>query len=98
MQPVPDEPEKNYDWTEGKTMDDELISNLQCDVAINIAGWDDAAINKRTADVLRKAAAMVESGDLETGFIDLRDDTGKKVGTIYLDHSEGGPFTDETPN
>lgn len=79
-------------------MEDELISNLQCDVEINIAGWDDAEINKRAAAVLRKAAAMVESGDLETGFIDLRDDSGRKVGTIYVDHSEGGPFTDETPN
>lgn len=79
-------------------MDDELISNLQCDVEINIAGWDDAEINKRAAAVLRKAAAMVESGVLETGVVDLRDDAGRKVGTIYLDHSEGGPFTDETPN
>ena len=79
-------------------MSDELISNLQCDVEINVSGLDDAEINKRAAAVLRKAAAMVESGDLETGFIDLRDDSGKKLGTIYMDHSEGGPFTDETPN
>ncbi|WP_240233020.1 hypothetical protein [Devosia lacusdianchii] len=79
-------------------MDDDLISSLKCDVEINISGWDDTEINKRTAAVLRKAAAMVESGDLETGFIDLREDTGRKVGTIYVDHSEGGPFTDETPN
>jgi hypothetical protein len=64
-------------------MNDDLISNLKCDVEINVSGWDDAEINKRTAAVLRKAAAMVESGDLETGFIDLRDDAGKKVGTIY---------------
>lgn len=79
-------------------MSDDLLSNLQCDVEINVSGWDEATINQRTAAVLRKAAAMVESGHLETGFIDLRDDNGKKVGTIYLDHTEGDLFTDETPN
>lgn len=79
-------------------MTDDMISHLKCDVELNITAWEDATLNKRAADALRKAAYMVESGDLETGFIDLRDDAGKKVGSIYVDYSEGGPFTDDTPN
>ena len=78
--------------------DDDLVSHLQCDVELAITGKEDAAMNKRAADALRKAAAMVESGDLETGFIDLRDDAGKKVGTIYVDYSEGNMFSLDTPN
>lgn len=78
--------------------DDELTPHLQCDVELQITATSGEMLNKSAAQALRKAAAMVESGQLEDGFIDLRDDAGKKVGTIYVDYSEGNLFSLETPN
>ena len=50
---------------------------------------DEATLNKRAAEALRKAAALIESGELGDGFCDVTDSTGKKVGEVYVDYSEG---------
>ena len=68
--------------------DDVLVSHLKCDVELGITSADDTVLNKRAAEALRKAADLVESGNLEDGFTALLDGKGKKVGEIYVDYSE----------
>ena len=75
-----------------------LTSYLKCDVELEVSTRDDTTLNKRAADALRKAADLVESGHIEDGFCDLLDQTGKKIGEIYVDYSEGAPFGEDAPN
>lgn len=65
--------------------DDNTI--LKCDVELNVAAPSMAVANRWIADALRKAATMVETGQLEDGFHDLTDGAGKKIGEVYVDYS-----------
>jgi hypothetical protein len=73
-------------------VDEELTPHLQCDVELQITAPNDATLNKWAADALRRAADMIESGKLTDGFHDVTDKTGKKLGTVYVDYSEGDVF------
>lgn len=68
-------------------MDEDDTTILKCDVELNVTAPSMAVADKWVAGALRRAAAMVESGNLEDGFHDVLDGTGKKVGQIYVDYS-----------
>jgi hypothetical protein len=68
------------------TEDDDVIPYLKCDVEMELTGPNDATLNKWAADALRRLADLIESGSLETGHHDLKDNVGKTIGTVYLDH------------
>jgi len=67
-------------------MDDDVTPHLKCDVELDISGPNDATINKWIADALRRVADQIEKDKLDTGFHDVVDNVGKKIGTVYLDH------------
>jgi hypothetical protein len=66
--------------------DDGVIPCLKCDVELDFAGPDGATLNKWAADALRKLADCIEKDELETGHHPVKDNVGKPIGTIYLDH------------
>jgi hypothetical protein len=70
----------------GEYDDDDIIPHLQCDIELDLSGPSHATVNKWTADVLRKLADRIERDELETGHHPVKDNVGKPVGTIYLDH------------
>ena len=67
-------------------MDDDVTPHLKCDIELDVLGPNDATINKWTADALRRLADQIEKDELDSGFRDVMDSVGKKIGTIYLDH------------
>ncbi|HEV2557213.1 MAG TPA: hypothetical protein VGU45_01170 [Microvirga sp.] len=68
--------------------DDEATQRLQCDMELQFTGPDDATVNKRAADMLRKLADRIEKDEYGTGWHDIKGDDGRLVGKLYLDHSE----------
>jgi hypothetical protein len=68
--------------------DDELTLHLKCDVELELNGPNERTLNQWAATALRAVAARMENGEYEDGFEDVKDSTGKKVGTIYVDYSE----------
>lgn len=67
-------------------MDDDVTPHLKCDIELDVSGPNYATINKWIADALRRLADQIEKDELDTGFHDVMDSVGKKIGTIYLDH------------
>lgn len=68
---------------------DELTPHLKCDIELELTGPNLGTIDKWAADALRKVADRLERGEYEDGFTDVKDNVGKKIGTIYVDYSEG---------
>jgi len=67
----------------------ERTPRLRCDVELSLSGPNDATMNKWAADALRDVANRLERGELEDGFVDVKDGVGRKIGTVYVDYSEG---------
>tara|TARA_R110000787_G_scaffold16622_51_gene51641 strand:+ start:810 stop:1034 length:225 start_codon:yes stop_codon:yes gene_type:complete len=67
-------------------MDEVFTQHLKCDIELDVSGPNDATINRWVAGALRKLADQIEKDELDSGFNDLKDSVGKKIGTIYLDH------------
>lgn len=67
---------------------DELTPRLKCDVELELIGPNARTLDKWAANALRAVADRLEKGEYEDGFTDVKDNTGKKVGTIYVDYSE----------
>ena len=67
-------------------MDDDVTPHLKCDIELDVSGPNYATINKWIADALRRLADQIEKDELDTGFHDVMDSVGKKIGEIYLDH------------
>jgi hypothetical protein len=61
---------------------------FKCDIELNFTGPTVATLNKWAADVLRKLADRIEREEFEDGFHDVKDNTGKPVGKIYVDYTE----------
>lgn len=72
-----------------KPTDEVLMPRLKCDVELELTGPNVASIEKWAADALRALADRLERGEFQDGFTDAPDRTGKKIGTIYVDYSEG---------
>lgn len=66
--------------------DDEIIPHLKCDVELEFSWPTSATINRWAADVLRKLADRIEKDEFDSGHHPVKDNVGKAVGTIYLDH------------
>ena len=62
------------------------VACLKCDVELDMKGETYREILRRTTAALRFAADRIASGELDTGFHDVHDADGQKVGEIYLDH------------
>ena len=60
----------------------ELTPRLKCDVELEFVGPSVPVLEKWAADVLRALADRVERGEFEDGFTDVKDESGKLVGTI----------------
>lgn len=69
--------------------ENELIPRLKCDVELELIGPTVRTLDKWAANAPRAVADRLEKGEYEDGFTDVKDDAGKKVGTIYVDYSEG---------
>lgn len=67
----------------------ELTPRLKCDVELELSGPTGETLNKWAADALRILADRLERNEFEDGFSDAKDRVGKKIGTIYVDYSEG---------
>lgn len=70
-------------------MSDEMTPRLQCDVELELPGPNVRTIEKWAADALRAVADRLERGEYEDGHSDVTDAAGKKIGTVYIDYSEG---------
>jgi len=69
-------------------IDDDWSPQLQCDIELQVSGPNAATNNKWIADALRRLADQIEKDELDSdGFTDVVDNVGKKIGTIYLDHT-----------
>ncbi len=62
---------------------------MKCDIELELTGPNLGTMDKWAADALRKVADRLERGEYEDGFSDVTDNVGKKIGTIYVDYSEG---------
>lgn len=67
---------------------DKETPHLKCDVELDVSGLTDETANKLTAEALRKLADQIERDELDSGFHDVHDSRGRKVGEVYLDHYE----------
>lgn len=72
-------------------MDDDYANDvtphIKCDIELDVSGPNEATVNHWIAEALRRLADKIEKDELDTGFHDVVDRPGKKIGTIYLDHS-----------
>jgi hypothetical protein len=80
--------------------EERIVTNIQCDVEINVQGGNLREAEISTAIVLRQVAAMLEAGKARDDFHDLIAPYGRKVGTVYFDFSEGNffPHPDDKPH
>lgn len=70
--------------------DDEFLTTyLKCDVELDLSAPNIQTINNLAASTLRMLAERIERNEFEDGFTEAKDNTGKTVGTIYVDYSEG---------
>ncbi len=69
-------------------MDEEEVTILlACDIELGFTGPTISTVNQWAAGVLRKLADRVENGEFNNGHYPVKDNVGKKVGTIYVDYS-----------
>ncbi len=71
------------------TDEEAFTPHLKCDVELELSGPNVPALNKWAADALRALAERLERDEFEDGFTDVQDKVGKKIGTIYIDYSQG---------
>lgn len=65
---------------------DDVIPYLNCDIELDLTEPNSATINKWVADALRRLADGIEKDEFDTGHHPVKDNVGKQIGTIYLDH------------
>lgn len=78
--------------------EDDLVTNIECNVEVNVQGEDLKPAAIRLAATLRSVADQVERLDIKDGFHKLKSPDGRAVGEVYFDVSEGNmfPHPDET--
>ena len=70
-------------------MDDNLTNFIQCDVELNVSAPNEATAAKWTADALRRIADQIEANGYTDGHHDIADGSGRKIGEVYFDFTEG---------
>lgn len=73
---------------------DDFITNVQCDIELNVQGNDELQAQARTADLLRNIADRISKGEYTSDHHKVINDKGKEVGSIYVDYTEGNMFSD----
>jgi hypothetical protein len=62
------------------------VAGLTCHIELEMTGGETPRdVATLVAEELRKAAALIEAGALDTGFHPIPSDTGESMGQIYLD-------------
>lgn len=69
--------------------DGELTNYVQCDIELNVSGPSEKTAVAWTVQALRKIADRLENGDYVDGHHDVADNSGRPIGTVYFDFSEG---------
>ncbi|MEW2915301.1 hypothetical protein [Leisingera sp. JC11] len=72
----------------------ELTQFIQCDIEIEGSGPTQKVVAGWVANALRGIAEKLERGEYEDGHHDLELRSGKKLGSVYFDFSEGEHFDD----
>jgi hypothetical protein len=67
--------------------DDMMIHHLEFDVELHLAGPNDKTVTQWTSAILRRLADQLDRDEFESGWHDVPDNTGKKVGQVYVDFS-----------
>ena len=67
----------------------ELTQYIQCDVELNVSGPSQKTVASWTAMALRRIADKLERDEFEDGHHEVQDNSGRPVGTVYFDFSEG---------
>lgn len=73
----------------------ELTQYIQCDVELNVSGPSQKTVASWTAAALRRIADRLEQDDYEDGHHEVADNTGRPIGSVYFDFSEGHQFEQE---
>lgn len=67
----------------------ELTQYIQCDIELNVSGPSQKTVASWRAAALRRIADQLEKDDFEDGHHDVEDNTGRPIGSVYFDFSEG---------
>lgn len=67
----------------------ELTQYIQCDVELNVSGPSQKTVAIWTAAALRRVADRLEQGSYDDDHHDVADNSGRPIGSVYLDFSEG---------
>lgn len=67
----------------------ELTQYIQCDVELNVSGPSQKTSASWTANALRKIADKLEQNEYQDGHCEVKDNSGRPIGTVYFDFSEG---------
>jgi hypothetical protein len=73
----------------------ELTQYIQCDVELNVSGPSQKVVAGWTAAALRRIADRLEQDGFEDGHHDVGDNTGRPIGSVYFDFSEGYHVNEE---
>lgn len=67
----------------------EVTTYVQCDIELNVSGPSDKTAITWTAQALRKIADRLENDGYEDGHHEVADNSGRPIGSVYFDFSEG---------
>jgi hypothetical protein len=67
----------------------ELTTYVKCDVELKVSGPSEKTAIAWTVQALRKVADRLENGEYEDGHHDVADNSGRPIGSVYFDFSEG---------
>lgn len=67
----------------------ELTPHIKCDVELNVSGPAERTVASWTAAALRQIADKLDQGEYEDGHHKVTDGSGRPIGSVYFDFSEG---------
>ncbi len=67
----------------------ELTQYLVCDVELKVSGPHQKTVAAWAASALRRIADRLERHEFDDGHHDVTDNTGRPIGSVYFDFSEG---------
>jgi hypothetical protein len=67
----------------------ELTQFIQCDIELNVSGPSQKTVAHWTAAALRLIADKLERNEFQDGHHEVHDNSGRPIGTVYFDFSEG---------
>lgn len=73
----------------------ELAQYTQCDVKLNVSGPSQKTVTNWTAAALHRIADQLERDEFEGGHHEVGDNSGRPIGTVYFDFTEGFHFEED---